>query len=134
MKILNQLLSIYSQNGRIDHLRSTISRISDLNSQEKYTDNSIRSIVGILRSADYARIRSDVLAFIALLDPQLKVKSYLMLLEKAVEEKDLKDAEELFDLVGRNEEALTPSMQIELYSLEIKYGRLTNCDMSEKLH
>lgn len=134
MKILNQLLSIYSQNGRIDHLRTTISRISDLNTQEKYTDNSIRSIVSILRSADYPRIRSDVLAFIALLDPQLRFKSYLMLLEKAVEEKDIKDAEELFDLVGRNEEALTPSMQIELYSLEIKYGRLNNCDMSEKLH
>lgn len=57
-----------------------------------------------------------------------------MLLDKAIEEKDLKEADALFQLVSGNDEALTASMQIELYSLEIKHGRLTGCDMSEKLH
>jgi hypothetical protein len=135
VKILNQLLQIYSRNSRLDSLRSTITRISELNAQEKYTENSIRTIVAILRATDYPNIRPDLLAFIALLDPQVRVKSYLMLLEKAIEEKDLKDADALFELVGGSEEEAPPAnVLLELYSLQIKHSRLTGSDISEKLH
>ena len=66
-------------------MKSTLERISSLNNQEK-------SIIAILRASDYANIREDLLNFIAGLDPLLKIKSYLMLLEKSVEEKDIKDS------------------------------------------
>ena len=92
MKILNQLLQIYSKNFRKANLKSTLERISSLNNQEKYTETAIKSIIAILRASDYANIREDLLNFIAGLDPLLKIKSYLMLLEKSVEEKDIKDS------------------------------------------
>jgi hypothetical protein len=113
VKILNQLLQIYCKNNRLDDLRSTINRISSLNAQEKYTENSIRTIVAILRASDYHKIRTDLLAFIALLDPAIRVNSYLMLLEKALEEKDLKDADALFELV-RSSQDETPSAKVML--------------------
>lgn len=135
VKILNQLLQIYSKNSRLDSLRSTITRITELNTQEKYTENSIRAIVSILRATDYHKIRNDLLQFIAQLDPQIRVKSYLMLLEKAIEEKDLKDSEELFSLIAESDEEARPAnVLLELYSLEIKYSKLTGTDISEKLH
>lgn len=104
VKILSQLLQIYSKNSRLDSLRSTIQRISQLNQQEKYTENSIKSIIAILRANDYRHIQKDLLQFIALLDPQIRVKSYLMLLEKAIEDKDVKDAGVLFKLIEENQE------------------------------
>jgi hypothetical protein len=87
--------------------------------------------VAILRANDYPKIRTDLLNFIALLDPQIRVKSYLMLLEKAIEEKDLKDCEALFELVTQGEEdSLPANVVLELYSLEIKYSKLTGSDIS----
>lgn len=134
VKILNQLLQIYSKNRRLEALKTTISRIAQLNTQEKYTENSIRAIVAILRASDYASIRPDLLDFIASLDAQIRVKSYLMLLEKAIEEKDLKDADALFELIeGSEEEGAPAPVLLELYSLEIKHSRLTGKDIGEKL-
>ena len=91
--------------------------------------------MAILRASDYNQIRTDLLAFISLLDPPIRLNSYLMLLEKAIEEKDLKDAEALFELV-RSSQHHTPSAKVmlELYSLEIKHSRLTGRDITELLH
>ena len=93
---MNQLLQIYAKNNKLDNIRSTIHRITQLNSQEKYTENSIKSIISILRSTDYNQIKKDVLDFISLLDWNIRVKSYLLLLEKAIEEKDRKECAILF--------------------------------------
>lgn len=132
VKILSQLLQIYSKNSRLDSLRSTIQRISQLNQQEKYTENSIKSIIAILRANDYRHIQKDLLEFISLLDPQIKVKSYLILLEKAIEDKDVNDARALFELISNNqeEEGHPANILLELYSLEIKFSKLTGEDIS----
>jgi len=91
--------------------------------------------VAILRSSEYNKIRTDLLAFISLLDPAIRVNSYLMLLEKAIEEKDLKDAEALFELVrSSQDDAPSAKVMLELYSLEIKHSRLTGRDITELLH
>lgn len=74
--------------------------------------------MAILRASDYPKIREDLLAFIAVLDAHLRVKSYLMLLEKAIEEKDLRDSEALFELIrGSEEEGASAPVLLELYSL-----------------
>ena len=91
--------------------------------------------MAILRSSEYNKIRTDLLAFISLLDPAIRVNSYLMLLEKAIEEKDLKDAEALFELVrSSQDDAPSAKVMLELYSLEIKHSRLTGRDITELLH
>lgn len=80
IKILNQLLQIYCKNFQVDCIKTTIHRIAELNKQEKYMENSVRSIVTIMRNSDYQRIRTELLSFIEQLESQLRLKSYLLLL------------------------------------------------------
>lgn len=59
-----------------------------------------------------------------------------MLLEKAIEDKDAKEAGLLFQLIEDNqeEEGHPANVLLELYSLEIKFSKLTGKDISEKIH
>jgi hypothetical protein len=88
IKILNQLLTIYCRDLRIDDIISTLARIGELNRQEKYTENAVKSIITIVRTSNYQKVRSQLFEFINSFDLEIKLKSYLLLLERAIEEGD----------------------------------------------
>lgn len=70
-----------------------------------------------------------------MLDWNIRVKSYLLLLEKAIEERDRNECAVLFELINSNEEEAFPAtILLELYSLEIKFSKLTGEDISDKIH
>ena len=85
IKILNQLLTIYSKNGTVEKISNILIRIADLNKQEKYTENAVKSIITIVRGTNYQKIRQDLINFIENFDQEIKLKSYLFLLERAIE-------------------------------------------------
>ena len=92
VKILNQLLSIYSKNSKIDKISLTLSRISELNKQEKFTENAVKGIITIVRGSNYAKLKKELTVFIEQFDQEIKLKSYLFLLERALEENDKAEA------------------------------------------
>ena len=86
IKILNQLLSIYSKNSSIGKISSTLSKISSLNKQEKFTENAVKSILTIVRGANYKQLKNEVTSFIEEFDREIKLKLYLFLLERSLDE------------------------------------------------
>ena len=88
MKILNQLLTIYSKDAKVDKISKVLSRISDVNKQEKFPENSVRSIITIVRGSNYGKLKQQLIDFIEQFDQETNLKSYLFLLERAIEEGD----------------------------------------------
>lgn len=84
----------------------------------------------------YLMAKELLMNFMTDLDPIVRLKSYLMFLEKAVEERNKVEAEDLFTTVEReiNEfEKIPASSLLELYSLEVKHSRNTGADISDKI-
>lgn len=137
IKILNQLLTIYSKNERVEKISNILSRIAELNKQEKYTENAVKSIITIVRGSNYAKIKGDLINFIENFDQETKLKSYLFLLERAIEESDKNEARNIYGKVESlvdEYDNLNASLQLEFYSLDFKYSNLMGIDVSDKIH
>lgn len=77
-------------------MSTTLSRISELNKQEKFTENAVKSIVTIVRGANFNKNKKDILQFIEQFDLEIKMKAYMFLLERALDEKDKTESQSMF--------------------------------------
>lgn len=93
---MNQLLTIYSKGNKSNQVSTTLSRISELNKQEKFTENAVKSIVTIVRGANFSKNKKDILQFIEQFDLEIKMKAYMFLLERALDEKDKTESQSMF--------------------------------------
>lgn len=93
---MNQLLTIYSKGNKSNQVSITLSRISELNKQEKFTENAVKSIVTIVRGANFNKNKKDILQFIEQFDLEIKMKAYMFLLERALDEKDKTESQSMF--------------------------------------
>jgi hypothetical protein len=137
VKILNQLLTIYCKNNNSDKISLTLQRINQLNKQEKFTENAVKAIITIVRGASYSKTKKELLGFIDQFDQDIRLKSYLFLLERAVEEGDKAEAKSTFqqvELLVEESDNLTASLQLEYYSLNIKYCQLQGLEIGDKIH
>ncbi len=83
VKILNFLLQIYCRADNSGKISQTLERISELNQKEKYTENSIKSIILTIKSLPVETFTANkdfVYGFIGQLDNLGKIRSYLLFL------------------------------------------------------
>jgi hypothetical protein len=69
-----------------------LDRISQLNKKERYTENAVKSIIMSIKSLphdNFNQIKAYIYGFLNQLDSLGKIRSYLLFLEKAVDENDL---------------------------------------------
>ncbi len=99
VKILNQLLTIYCKDSKTANIATTLNRITDLNKTEKYTENAVKSIITIVRASDYFKVKKELERFISEFDLEIKLKSYLFLLERALDDRDVKESTVIYKVV-----------------------------------
>ena len=136
IKILLELVQINIKQGKMEELKRTVDRLKELNSEEPLTENTVKTVVTILRGGNYRQTRECLLNFLAKLPVSLQLKSILKLLGRAIEEKDKADAQHMFgrvqEMIEAGEEP-PASVLLELYSLEVRYSRLMGINIGERV-
>ena len=100
-KILNEQLHLYSKDSKIDNISKVLSQISEVNKQEKFNFNSVKSIITIIRDSSYSKLKQQLKAFLEQFDPEIKLSAYLYLFERAIDANDKVECKELYEKVEK---------------------------------
>ena len=136
-KILNEKLHLHSKDSKVDQISKVLSQISEVNKQEKFNFNSVKQIITIIRDSNYAKLKQQLREFLEQFDQEIKLRAYLYLFERAIDANDKVQSKELFTKVEglvEEQENLAAALQLEYYSLDIKYSQLTGSDIADKVH
>ena len=90
---------MHSKDSKVDQISKVLSQISEVNKQEKFNFNSVKQIITIIRDSNYAKLKQQLRDFLEQFDPEIKLRSYLYLFERAIDANDKAEGKELFGKV-----------------------------------